>query len=161
MTTFIHNTDKFFAFSDAPITSCELKNQFLHLEFEFVFCWLNNNNKPAIYSSEGLPKLIIQLKDIISWTRWDDKNNYRNDFENQLSSLIEEEFLDFSYKNNIGKIIFTGGEFEFEFIDFQIIVSPTNLFFYRDLTTKECESYPISELPKTNLPVSFFNFNNQ
>ncbi|HAC4106478.1 TPA_asm: hypothetical protein GZQ34_07690, partial [Listeria monocytogenes] len=67
----------------------------------------------------------------------------------------------FSYKNNIGKIVFTGGEFEFEFIDFQIIVSPTNLFFYRDLTTQECESYPISELPKTNLPVSFFNFNNQ
>lgn len=37
MATFIHNTDKFFAFSDTLITNFELKNQFLHIQFEFVF----------------------------------------------------------------------------------------------------------------------------
>ncbi|MGG5343939.1 hypothetical protein [Enterococcus sp. AZ192] len=82
--------------------------------------------------------------------------DHTNEFEKQLSSLLGTEFLEFSYKNNVGRIVYVGGEIEFEFIDFQISVSPTNLFFYRDFTAKEYESFSLLELPETNLPVSFF-----
>lgn len=155
MTKLVYNHDKFFVFTDTPITRCFLDNQFLHIECEFVYCFLNNSGKLAVYSSEGHPKVVIQLKKIINWTNWENQENYTNEFKQHISSLIGTEFLEFSYKDNVGKIIYVSGEIEFEFIDFQMIVSPENLYFYRDVTKEEIQQFLPFELPKIQLPVSF------
>lgn len=155
MDPLIYNTDKFFSFSDAPITKCTINARTLSFEFEFVYCFLNNNGIPAIYSSEGKPKLVIYFEKILNWTNWETKEKYTGNFDQHLSSLIGADFLAFSHKDNIGKIMYDFGEIDFEFEYFQIIVVPENLFLYRPLTKEEMIQYPASELPSTYLPVSF------
>ncbi|EAD5208471.1 hypothetical protein GM58_00580 [Listeria monocytogenes] len=140
MTKLVYNHDKFFVFTDTPITKCFLDNQFLHIECEFVYCFFNNSGRLAVYSSEGHPKIVIQLKKIINWSNWENQENYTNEFKQHISSLIGTELLKFSYKDNIGKIIY---------------VSPENLYFYRDVTKEEIQQFLPFELPKIQRPASF------
>ncbi|MHC5372163.1 hypothetical protein ACYSNU_00020 [Enterococcus sp. LJL120] len=153
MQPIICNSDDFFSFSDSIITNCYLDKEFLN--FEFVFCFLNNQGKPAIYSSEGYPKLIIQLKKLIRWTDLEQDRTLFSNFENHLSELVGKDFLEFSHKDGLGKILYSIGEIIFEMQHFQIIVFPTNLFLYRYLTEFEMNTLPLDRFPKTNLPVSF------
>lgn len=155
MQLIICNSDDFFSFSDSIITNCYLDKEFLNFEFEFVYCFLNNQGKPAIYSSEGHPKLIIQLKQLIRWTDFEQDRTLFSNFEKHLSELVGKDFSEFSHKKGLGKIIYSIGEMIFEMQDFQINVSPTNLFLYRNLTELEMNTLPLDRFPKTNLPVSF------
>lgn len=58
--------------------------------------------------------------------------------------------------NGLGKIILIGEELEFIFESFEIIVEPTNLYFYRNLEDDEIEKYQLNDIPKTDLPVNYF-----
>ncbi|MBP1040921.1 hypothetical protein I6N95_07885 [Vagococcus sp. BWB3-3] len=134
MTVITHDTDNFFSFHDAPIVNCYFKTPYLCFEFEYVYCWLNNNNTPAIYSSEGCPKLIISIDNITSWIDWESGLDYTDEFESHLPNLIGTEFLSFERQHNLGEITLVGEICEFTFESYQIIVEPSNLHFYRNFS---------------------------
>lgn len=152
----IHYTDKYFSFHDSPITECYFKDGKLGFEFEYVSCFLDNQNVPAVYISEGNPQLIIKLDSLIKWTNWETQIDYTNDFEIHLKDIVGIEFLSFEQLNDLGKIILIGEELEFIFESFEIIVEPTNLYFYRNLEDDEIEKYQLNDIPKTDLPVNYF-----
>lgn len=155
MNKIIHNTDKYFSFHDSPITKCCFENGKLNFEFEYVSCWLNNQDVPAVYTSEGNPKLIIELESMISWTNWEKQIDYTKNFELHLQEIVGIEFLSFKQFDNLGKIILVGEDVEFTFKQFEIIVIPSNLYFYRNLYKDEIQNLKLEEMPKTNLSVNW------
>lgn len=152
----IHDTDKYFSFHDSPITECYFDNGKLTFEFEYVSCWLNNQNVPAVYTSEGNPKLVIELETMISWVNWEKQIDYTKDFEFHLQETIGIEFLSFKQFNNLGKIFLVGEDVEFTFKQFKVVVVPSNLYFYRNLYKNEIKKFKLEEMPKTNLSVNYF-----
>jgi len=155
MSQIISNTYNFFSFHDSPITNCYLENDFLYFEFEFVFCFLNNNKTPAIYSSEGYPKIVIHLKRIINWNDFEENKTVSSDYKYHFAELIGKTFLAFSHENSRETIEYSIGVIHFELFEFQVIVFPTNLFLFRELDKVELLTMSLNEFPKTNLPVSF------